>query len=620
MAHSVNITVVTEAKTRTVTVEEGTTLLEGLHGIYDFHIDASCGGKGTCGKCKVLIREGNDTDIQDAERKFLSPDEIRNGYRLACQYRLHDTITVVLDGTEKAAQIVSHSKKFSGKHDPVIKKKYLLLSEPSLSDQRDDLSRVCNELESSDVYVPLSLKRGLPSLLRDSDYHVTAVFSGDTLIAVEKGDTCDKNYGIAVDIGTTTIVVHLLDFSSGNIIDTVSGLNRQKILGADVISRIEYCITNSHGLDTLHHKIVEQLGEMILDLLKRNSIPDNRVYSVMVAGNTTMLHLLAGIDPSGIATAPFTPGFLGRMSHPSQEFGDFPFHALISFIPSISGYVGGDIVAGILASGMHKREEFSILIDVGTNGEIALGNKDQLFCCSTAAGPAFEGAHISCGMGGISGALDTLHIDSGILSYTTIHDTQPVGICGSGIIDTVAALLESGIVDSTGRILDQDEIEAKPVKNFMKERLIEKDGPALLLVEASKSGTNENIIFTQKDIREVQLAKAAIAAGVATLIHEAGISLEDIGHLFIAGGFGSYISRESAALIGLIPAELLNRTEFIGNTAGQGAIECSFSREQYSQCDTIVSLTKYIELSSNVFFQGKYMECMIFPEETMKPY
>ena len=613
---NVLVTIKTDTKNIPIETEKGRNLLEILTGIYDFHIGASCGGKGTCGKCKVLISKGNSMAVQEAERKFLSPAQLKKGIRLACQFTVSENITVELDGTERTAQIREDYEGGSYSHDPIIKKKYLSLRVPSIMDQRDDLSRLSDELAIEDLYIPLSVKRKLPSLLRESGFSVTAVYSGSSLLAVEKDDTTDLNYGIAVDAGTTTVVAHLLDFTRGTVLDTVSGLNRQKGMGADVISRIEYCIKNPDGLKKLQGKIMTQIGEMAETLIDRNGIEKTAVYSIMLAGNTTMLHLLAGIDPAGIAAAPFIPGFLGRMSYISFELTDFPLNCMFFFIPSIAGYVGGDIVAGILASRMHEREELSILVDVGTNGEIVLGNRDQLYCCSTAAGPAFEGAHISCRMGGVEGALDTVRINEGVVHCTSIGDIKPAGICGSGIIDTVAALCTSGIVDFTGRICEAEEVETISVKRLLETRLVDRDGgPAIILVEADESVTDEAIVFTQRDVREVQLAKAAISAGVATLIHESGKTLDAIAHLFIAGGFGSYISRESAAAIGLIPAALLDRTEFIGNTSGQGAVACSFSQQQYEQCEAIVSLATYVELSSNTFFQGKYMEDMIFPEE-----
>ncbi len=609
-----SITVINGKNNRIVKAEKGRTLLDVLSTIHDFHIDASCGGKGTCGKCKVKVISGIDSEPLETEKKFLSEAEILNGYRLACLTKVSMDTILSIENTEKNAQIESAHKGFSGILDPVIKKRYLKLPIPSLEDQRDDVSRILETLGLEDISVPLQLKRKLPGILRLSEYAVTAVYSDDTLINVEPGNTVNENYGIAVDIGTTTVVAHLINLHSGEIVDTVSAINRQKTLGADVISRIEYCMREPEGLKILGDKILTQLGGLASLLVNRNGIDDRNVYAVMTAGNTTMIHLLSGIDPEGIASAPFIPGTLKAASYPARELGNFPIDLIFYTIPSISAYIGADITAGILATKMYERKELSLLIDIGTNGEIVLGNRNKLYCCSTAAGPAFEGAHITCGMGGISGAVDTLAIEKGTIKYSTIDNEPAAGICGSGIIDAVAVLLKSGIVDFTGRIISEDEAETDTAKAILKTHFDETDGSSFIIAKAGESESGENIVFTQKDIREVQLAKAAISAGVATLLHEADKNLEDIQHVFIAGGFGSYISKESAAAIGLIPKELLDRTESVGNTSGRGAAECLLSNPGFLQCGYITSLTEYIELSSNTFFQGKYMEDMIFPE------
>ncbi len=590
------------------------TLLEALSTVHVFHIDASCGGKGTCGKCKVIVSNSNDSNLSKSELKFLSKTEIEKGYRLACQVKVNQEMVVIIDDQEKDAQIEAAHEGFKGSLEPLVKKKYIELPPPSLSDQRDDVTRITDTLGIEELIIPLSLKRTLSKTLRNAGYSVTAVYSCSTLIGVEEGNTETENYGVAVDIGTTTVVAHLLNMYSGKIVDTVSGLNRQKTLGADVISRIEYCIREPEGLKTLSDKIVSQIAEMVTSLVKRNRIREGSLHSIMTAGNTTMMHLLYGTDPEGIAAAPFIPVDLQAASYHSSEIGNFPFDVTFCNLPAISAYVGADITAGILATKMHKKDELSLLIDIGTNGEIVLGNKDKLYCCSTAAGPAFEGAHITCGMGGVFGAIDTISLEDNTIKYTTIGNSKPAGICGSGIIDAVSILLKSGVVDFTGRILEADEIEKPTAKSLVEKHFAEGEGNSFILAPSSVSETGANIVFTQKDIREVQLAKAAISAGVATLLATAGKNTSDIAHVYIAGGFGSYISKESAAAIGLIPAELLDRTESVGNTSGKGAAECSFSRENYLSCNDIIKLTEYVELSSNTYFQGKYMEDMTFPE------
>jgi len=515
---------------------------------------------------------------------------------------------------DEKSQILTSHKGFTGKLNPVVQKKYLQLPKPSLKDQRSDLTRLLESIPLDAVNVSLSLGQKLPALIRDFDYSVTAVYSSEQLLDLEPGNTESLNYSIAVDIGTTTIAAYLLNSGTGETLDTISGLNSQKIFGADIISRIEYSMQGDGKLELLQKKIVTQISDLCIFLAERNKISRENIYSVMIAGNTTMLHLFYGVDPSGIAVAPFIPGFLGSMNIPSSDFKNFPINCIIYSIPSISGYVGADIVAGILATSMHEKEELSLLIDIGTNGEIVFGNKDKLYCCSTAAGPAFEGAHISCGLGGITGAVDSASIDNSLIKFSTIGNEKAIGICGSGIIDIVAVLLRSGLVDFTGRILDKDEVKGSVNSDLLKKLKIDSNGASFLITDSAESGNGKDVVFTQQDIREVQLAKAAISAGILSLLNKAGRSVSEVDHLYIAGGFGSYISKKSAADIGLFPAELLSKTESVGNTAGLGALSCALSEDNFSTADGIAKITEYVELSSDTFFNMKYMEEMVFPE------
>lgn len=600
-----------------IEVEDGISLLEAVSRIDDLHLDAPCGGKGTCGKCKIKVFNGELSEPAEKEMEFLSDREKDNGYRLACMVTVTGDMDILVDDLYDKSQILTSHHGFTGDLNPLIQKKYLTLPKPSLDDQRDDLSRILESIPLNNAVVALPLRKKIPNLLLEAEYAVTAVYSTNTLISVEPGDTENSNYGIAIDIGTTTVAVYLLDIKTGKIIDTESGLNSQKNFGADVISRIEFSMQGPEKLKMLQDKIVSQIGNMCISLEARNGISKNSIYSITLAGNTTMLHLVFGIDPSGIALAPFIPGFLQAMNIPSSELGNFPLDCIIYSLPSISGYVGADIVAGILATRMHEREELSLLIDIGTNGEIVFGNREKLYACSTAAGPAFEGAHISCGMGGVKGAVDSVAIENDVIRYTTIGDTDAVGICGSGIIDIVALLLKSGIIDFTGRMQNAEEVEKESTATLLKKLKVDRDGSAIIVAKSSNSGTGDDVIFTQKDVREVQLAKAAISAGVATLLNKAGRDLNEIENVFIAGGFGSYISKKSAAAIGLIPAELLDRTESVGNTAGLGAMTCalsSMSEENFRDCGKIKDLTEYIELSTDSFFNMKYMDEMRFPE------
>jgi uncharacterized 2Fe-2S/4Fe-4S cluster protein (DUF4445 family) len=587
------------------------TVLETLREDFNIPIDAFCGGKGTCGKCKVQILDGETNSIGDDERKYLTFGEVDKGFRLACKISPIDELHLSLEHISEGAQILESHNGYDGELNPLVKKSFVQLEKPDLNNQSDDLARILKAINLHDGNVSLNLRQNIPSILRQNDYSVTAVYNDRSLISLEAGSSVNENYAIACDIGTTTVVAYLLNTETGEIIDTVSELNSQKPFGADVIARIEFCMKDKKEMKLLQEKILSLLGSMSLRLLKNNLIDKKNLYSVTVAGNTTMLHLLAGVDPAGIAVAPFIPAFLGGFNCSASELGKFPIDCLFYFMPSISAYVGADIVADVLATGMFETEDLSLLVDLGTNGEIIFGNKDKLYSCATAAGPAFEGAHISCGMGAVSGALNSFKISDKI-EYSSIGDIAPAGICGSAIVDVIAQFLEKGIMDETGRFSDIDDIEDDKIKELF-EKYYKDDGEgAFILVPAEESGTGEDILFTQKDIREVQLAKAAIAAGIETLLHDACVSKNDIKHLYIAGGFGNYIDKECAATIGLIPSDLLGRTVSVGNTAGLGAINCSFSIDNLTLCDKIINNTKYIELSGSTFFQQKYMEEMMF--------
>jgi len=587
------------------------TILDSLREDYNIPVDASCGGKGTCGKCKVRILKGEVDPPDEEELKHLSPDEISRGYRLACRITPENELHVLLDHNTGPVQILEEHNGFSGVLNPLVKKKFIKLEKPSLENQNDDITRILNSLEVGELDVSLSLKQKIPSFLRDSDHTFTAVYNRESLLTLEEGDTSNTNYAIACDIGTTTIVIYLLDGTNGEIIGTKSDLNAQKPFGADVIARIDFTMNNPKGLDILQEKKISQLNTLIQALLKDNHIKDENLYSITIAGNTTMLHLLAGVNPAGIAAAPFIPAFLKGFSCSFHDLGVFFTDCLVYFMPSISAYVGADIVAGVLATAMNDKEDLSLLVDLGTNGEIILGNRQGFYSCSTAAGPAFEGAHISCGMGAVSGAINTFEINENV-EYTVIGDVKPVGICGSAIVDIVSSFLDKGFIDETGRFAEADEINDETLRELFQKHYNGSGQGSFMLVPASQSGTGEDVLFTQKDIREVQLAKAAISAGIATLLHDAGKTEENLKHLYIAGGFGNYINKISAAHMGLIPSSLLDRSVSVGNTAGLGAINCSLSEENLTVCEEIVEKTSYIELSDSPWFQQKYMEEMVF--------
>lgn len=380
---------------------------------------------------------------------------------------------------------------------------------------------------------------------------------------------CDtKKACIAIDIGTTTVVVYLIN--NGQVIDIESSINSQKSYGDDVVTRIKFTMENDNGTEILFSLINNQIKEMINTLCRRNNILIDSIIDIAIAGNTTMLHLYAGISPATIGVVPFTPVFTGL-----RKIGK------TTLLNSISGYVGADTVAAILASGMHLSGKKSLLVDIGTNGEIALGSSDGIVTCAAAAGPAFEGSQISCGVGGVAGAINSITFGDKI-TYTTIDHIAPIGICGSAIVDAVAQMLHAGIIDETGY--------------FEKEEMI----------------ITGDISINSRDVRQVQLAKAAIAAGINTLLIESNTKLKDIGACYLAGSFGSNLNKKSICDIGLIPGELIDKIQPIGNAAGMGAVLWLISSQCKVEVEQIVNITKYLELSGSTVFNEQFINCMTF--------
>jgi uncharacterized 2Fe-2S/4Fe-4S cluster protein (DUF4445 family) len=581
----------------------------------DVIIDAPCGGKGKCGKCKLIVESGDVSEITDQERRLLSDHELEHGVRLACLTHPLGDVEVRLRENSRAHIMVS-GVEYDAEILPNVRKTHVVLAKPDLEDQRDDLARLKDALGGGSYHMPLKELYQLPETLRNDDYSVTAVHDRNYIITVEPGNTTGKNYGIAVDIGTTTVVAYLIDLNTGKTLDAASGLNAQKSHGQDVISRINYTLQNDGGIEHLRKRIINQINSMIWDLSENNEIAIENIYSIALAGNTTMMHLAAGLPPGNIATVPFIPVAKNRMTFLAEDLGfGIPKGASAYLLPSISGYVGADIVAATLSSGLFYGDALSLLIDIGTNGEIVLGSRDGLLCCSTAAGPAFEGATIKHGVGGITGAINTVKLEDKKITYTTIAEARPVGICGSGIVDAMALLLRCGVVDDTGRMLDKDEIAEDATCEVAPYMTEVNDQPAVTLADGSKTENREALVLTQKDVREVQLAKASIAAGIMTLVKKAGKQVEDIDVVYLAGGFGSFIDKKNAVRIGLIPAELENKIQVIGNAAGTGAVLSLISEECLAECDRIAEQAEYVELSSSPEFQDEYVNNMFFPTE-----
>lgn len=481
-----------------------------------------CGGTGTCGKCMVRLVEGY-LDITSQDRDIFSESDLSQGYRLACMAYPGQTCTILMN---------------SGEHGEF---------------------KVLTETLSNPTYEESSMKETL-----SHNNSFTA-------------------YAIAIDLGTTTLALALVDSADGNIQKNYTAMNPQRAYGADVISRIK---ASNDGKQELLARIVrDELLQGIRALINNQHISLERIQRIVISGNTTMIHLLMGYSCAGLGAYPFTPVELGFINTFSDELFATVERLPVVILPGISVFVGGDITGGLLACGFDKLEKPCLLVDMGTNGEMALGNRDRIIVTGTAAGPAFEGGNISCGVGSIPGAISRVYMEEGSLGYETINNVTPVGLCGTGVIELVSELLQEGIIDNTGLLMDPYFDTGYPVADMS---------------------------FTQKDIRELQLAKAAIRAGITILTKSYGISMGDLDRVYIAGGFGYYLDIQKAAGIGLLPDLVINKTQGVGNTSLSGAILAMTNPEVNDRIKHIISIAEEIHLSNDKDFNDIYIQHMSF--------
>jgi uncharacterized 2Fe-2S/4Fe-4S cluster protein (DUF4445 family) len=595
---------------RTVRVPTGTLLLDAAQQAA-IGVEAPCNGKGTCGKCRVRIVEGAVSGPHPDELELLSPDDIREGVRLACRSAAAGTSVVELLGYGvRRHRILSDGVLPPFELEPNITKRYLELTKPSLADHCDDLRRLERALGCPlPAELPLDFLRQLPGALRAGGYRVTVVLASGRPIGIEPGDTSTRCYGVAVDIGTTTVVAALVDLLSGEELATASMVNPQKGYGLDVLSRIQYVKEHPEALETLSGLIREGLGRLISELCERTAIDRSNVYEAAVAANATMTHLFLGIDPSGIGSSPYVPAFTAGVSLPARTAGlaIAPF-GLVYCLPAVSGYIGADIVAGLLASELNGSEKVSLLIDIGTNGELVLGSSNGLHACSCAAGPALEGMNIGCGMRAAEGAIEQVHIDDTV-AVRTIGDKPAVGICGSGIIDAVAEMVKVGALSRSGRLV---RLTGGEEHRPWHSRLRPEGSGRFVLCDPGTGG--EEIAVSQKDIRQVQLAKGAILSGILSLTAQLGIRLADFDRICIAGAFGHHVRKESLARLGIFPRECLERVVLIGNSSKSGAMMTLLSRSKRSEAEHLAGQVNYVELSCYPGYERLFADSLSFQE------
>ena len=588
---------------RTTRVPPGTTLFSAAHWI-GLPIDSTCGGRGTCGKCKVRV-VGGRPDAETADHRLLRPAEIEEGWRLSCQARIYEDMTCEVPQLLRVPKAATMGLGRLVILDPNVRKVFLELSEPSLTDQRSDVVRLKDALieEGHDMVAGVAVMRTIPSVFREAEFRVTAVLAGEHLVAVEPGDTTGDSYGVAFDVGTTTVVGTLMNLRTGMAAAVLSTLNGQAPFGADVISRISHGMNGPDEIRELQEAVVATMNSIMASLYREAGVSPERTYEAVVVGNATMLHLLLGIDPSPLAVMPFTPAFMEPLNVLASEVGlDIHPRGYIQTLPALGAYVGADIVAGVLATSVVREDKLRVFVDVGTNGEIVLGSAQRALATAAPAGPAFEGSQIRCGMRATDGAIEGVRLGETVELQVIGGDIPAEGICGSGLVDAVAQLLLVGLLDHSGRMKTADDVPGHPLR----ERLIDVDGVRAFLLA-------DGVYLTQKDIRELQFAKGSIATGIKVLMDILGVETKDLDEVLLGGSFGSYLNPESAKIIGLVPPVDVDRIIAVGNSAGEGAKIALLSYRERQVAFEMPSRIEYIELSGRTDFNDAFVSVLGFP-------
>ncbi len=582
----------------------------------DIYLTSSCGGKGTCGKCKIIVKLGTVTTRSKIK---LTHEEIQKGYTLACQSFPEEDVVIEIPkesmltvegkiATGKSKDLQELLRSIGVEINPLTERIVLHLPPPSLNDNISDLERLKRELFSKGLgclRVSFRFLIDLAKTVRKKDWEITlCVINTEDCYEITNIFPDNKKaprYGIAIDIGTTTLVVYLIDLTTGNLVDIASTYNSQIQFGDDVITRIVYS-TEQGGLKNLNKTVITDINTFLSLLRKTHHIDYDSIDQFVIAGNTTMTHLFLGLDPSAIREEPYIPTANGFPLAFAGELGlkvnpNTPIYAF----SCVASYVGGDIVSGVLAARLHKKQELSLFMDIGTNGEIVLGNSEWLVAAACSAGPCFEGSGIKHGMRATEGAIEDVRINRETLEpeIKVIGDTAPIGICGSGMIDVVAEMFLSGILNQKGKL--QKEISKR----------IRQGEEGLEFVVYSGSG--RDIVLTEPDIENIIRAKAAIYAGFSILLKEVGYTFDDIKKVYIAGGFGKFLDIGKAIILGMLPDISREKFEYMGNTSITGAYLCSLSRKMREEAEEIARKMTYLELSVSRSFMDEYVSALFIP-------
>jgi uncharacterized 2Fe-2S/4Fe-4S cluster protein (DUF4445 family) len=604
---------------RRVRMSVGRTLLDATLAAR-LEVSNVCAGRGVCGKCRLEIVSGgeNVSPVTDLERMSISEQDIEQGFRVACCARITNAAPITLhippENLAEGYQLLVAGIQPKVQLLPSVQKYFAKLPRASLKDFRSDSERLTNVLETestlSKLQFGLDAIKELPEAIRKGEWSITATISKDKVITwVDAGQTDGRLFGYALDIGTTKLAGYLIDLTSGNVVARASMTNPQMAFGSDVISRISHASKSTNGLAELQNKVVEAANSLIQQCCTQASVAPEEVFHAVVVGNTAMHHIFMGIQPKYLALAPYPAAIRSSLQVFAKEAGIMAnAGCLLTALPCVAGFIGADAVADILATEIHKSHSLALLVDIGTNTEIVLGDQKRLLSCSSPSGPAFEGAHIRHGMRAEKGAIEKVWIDPKTfeVGYTTIGDEKPRGLCGSAVIDCIAGMRRTGLIDAEGRIGSTTSSKRVRSENGKLEYVV---------AWKEETHTGRNIVITQDDVEEVKLAKAAVYSGIIILSKHLGVKIEDIAKVFVAGAFGTYMDPLSARTIGMYPDIPLGRISFVGNTAGSGARMALLSKEKCAEAQDIADTLEYVELAADPNFQREFVDALYIPHK-----
>lgn len=620
---------------RIIEAEDGMSLLDAAAKAEIF-IKSGCGGNGSCGACKVVVVSG---EPQVTGTGDLTTEEISVGVRLACETLVQGDMTVevplesrlkehqVLMGDVQAGLLKESEQDLLSKYGqhPLAKKVRIKPSAPTLTENSSDMVRLNMELRRilavgvKPIHVPLSILKTLPEILRSSNWDVSvSLAESDSQIKVTNVETGNDvpAFGLAIDIGTTTVVVYLINLVTGKIVDQQGSYNRQAKYGDDVITRIVFAVENEENLVEIQKAVVDTVNNLIDDILTRQTLSTTNISCAMVAGNTTMTQLFLGVNPRYIRLEPYIPTMTHIPTIASKEIGLHMLpEGLVHCYPSVASYVGGDIVSGTLVTDLANGEDIILFIDIGTNGEIVLGNKDWLMTCACSAGPSFEGGGITFGMRAMPGAIERVTIDPETLDVTfkVIDNRTPVGICGSGLVDCLSKLLTAGIIDRAGNFQLGHHAQSNRLRATS-------DDKEFVLAWAHQSGGGKDVVITENDIKNIIRAKGSVYAGIRTLLNMVSVDIDMISKIIIAGGFGNYLNVTDSVKIGLLPDIEPERYTFIGNASVKGARLALLSQSAWHEAEDLGRKMTYVELSVGATFMDEYVSALFLPHTDLSQF